>query len=81
MSTTKTFIDDSYDLMIDLMKRAGALALEGYNSEDQSISTKLADWDVVTHYDKAIENLFIDEIRLKFSDHKCVLEAINIKKD
>lgn len=63
-------LDECYSLMIELIKRAGTLAIEGYNSNVLIVSTKQTEHDLVTNYDRAIERIFIDEITLKFPNHK-----------
>lgn len=65
-------LDEYYALMIDLIKRSGTLAMEGYNLKEQTISSKHGDWDLVTYYDGAIEKLIIDEIKLKYPSHKYI---------
>lgn len=66
----ENIIDESYSLMIDLIKRAGVLSLEGYITNNKRVATKLGEWDVVTYYDEAIEKLIIDEVSSKFPNHK-----------
>lgn len=63
-------VDDCYNLLIDLMKNAGELAMEGYNLASKKVETKKGSWDVVTYYDKAIEDLFIERIRHLYPQHK-----------
>lgn len=51
------------------MPAAGILAMEGFNKADKNIESKHGDWDLVTIYDRAIENLFIESIRKLFVNH------------
>lgn len=37
--------------MIDLIKRAGVLAMEGYDLKEQSVLSKQGEWDLVSYYD------------------------------
>lgn len=62
-------LDDCYNYLISLMPAAGILAMEGFNKADKNIESKHGDWDLVTIYDRAIENLFIESIRKLFVNH------------
>lgn len=69
--TMENHIDECYLLMINLIQRASTLAMEGYNSRDLKVEIKNEEeWNVVTAYDKEIENMFINEISSKFSNHR-----------
>lgn len=63
-------LDDCYNLLMSLVPIAGELAMEGFNKINKGTSSKTADWDLVTIYDRSIENLFIESIRKFYLDHK-----------
>lgn len=65
----QTLINQSYDLVIELTKKAGELVCEGFYGQ-KIVETKLASWDSVTEYDRKVEDLLINGIRNKFPDHK-----------
>lgn len=63
-------IDNCYEIMLKVLKSSGELAMEGFTNSNKSINSKLGSWDMVTYYDKAIENLFINEIHSRYPNHK-----------
>lgn len=63
-------LDRIYELLLQLIKNAGDLAMEGFNSSAKKIDTKQGSWDLVTHYDKAVEALLIAGIRKQYPTHK-----------
>lgn len=62
-------ITEIYDYVLSLTLEMGALMKEGYNT-NLSVSTKKATWDVVTEYDRRIENFLVERILNKFPNHK-----------
>lgn len=62
-------IDDCYNLIISLLPEAGRLAMEGFNKTRTETTTKRGEWDLVTLYDTAIENLFVEGIRKFYPSH------------
>lgn len=65
-------LDDCYNLLISLIHSAGELALEGFNKMNKQTETKSGDWDLVTIYDKAVENLFMESIKKVYPNHLLV---------
>lgn len=63
-------LDRIYELLLELIKNAGVLAMEGFNSSDKTVDTKRGSWDLVTPYDKAVEKLIIAGIRKQYPTHK-----------
>lgn len=62
-------LDDCYNLLISLMPCAATLAMEGFNKVNKQTESKRGDWDLVTIYDRAIENLFIESIKKIYPEH------------
>lgn len=63
-------LDRIYELLLELIKKAGNLAMEGFNSDPKIVNTKKGKWDMVTHYDRAVEELLIAGIRKQYPSHK-----------
>lgn len=63
-------LDRIYELLLQLIKSAGELAMEGFNLATKKVDTKQGTWDLVTHYDKAVEDLLIEGIRKEYPTHK-----------
>lgn len=71
-------LDRIYELILQLIKNAGALAMDGFNSTDKCVDTKQGSWDLVTRYDKAVEDLIIAGIRKNYPDHRWVHESYGL---
>lgn len=63
-------LDSVYDLLLKIIKNAGDLAMEGFNVSTKNVDTKQGSWDLVTYYDKAVEDLLIEGIRKQYPNHK-----------
>lgn len=64
-------IDDCFVFAKILVKNAGELVREGYLKSNDEISiAKKAKWDLVTEYDKKVEDFLINAIRAEYPDHK-----------
>lgn len=71
MISIDNVIDQSYELMLSLIRRAGVMAMEGFHSNELNVKYKNGDEsDVSTRYDEEIERMLMDEIKLKFPNHK-----------
>lgn len=72
--TENRLIDEYYDFIKNLVKKAGFLVKEGYDksNDDKGIKEKVANWDMVTEYDKKTEDFLKTSIRNKYSNHKLV---------
>lgn len=69
-SEDEQLIDNYYDLIIKLMYEGGKLVIDGFNKATKNIETKSGSWDLVTEYDKLVEELLITGILAKYPDHK-----------
>lgn len=63
-------LDVIYELLMQLIQSAGELAMEGFNLTTKKVVTKQGDWDLVTSYDKSVEDLLIAGIRKQYPNHK-----------
>lgn len=63
-------VDDCYNLLMSLMPCAGELAMEGFNKINKGTTSKDGDWDLVTLYDRSIENLFFESIKKFYANHE-----------
>lgn len=70
-------LDSIYELLLKLIKNAGDLAMVGFNETTKTVNTKQAYWDLVTDYDKAIENLLIAGIFQQYPNHKWVRNGLS----
>lgn len=62
-------LNEIYDFVLNLTIEIGEVMKEGFNS-DLNIEIKDQSWDVVTEYDRRIENYLIENISKKYSSHK-----------
>jgi len=75
-SDDNQLIDDCYHLMEVLVRKAGELVKEGYekNIADVEVTEKVANWDVVTDYDRKVEEFLINEIKINYPQHRIIAE-------
>lgn len=62
-------ISEVYDFVLDLTVKIGDVMKEGFNSK-LHIETKEATYDVVTEYDRRVENFLMENISKKYPNHK-----------
>lgn len=64
-------IDDCFAFAKTLVRNAGELVREGYfkTNDELNIAAK-EKWDLVTEYDKKVEDFLINGIRAEYPDHK-----------
>ena len=72
-------IDECYQFMENLVQKAGELVKEGYakNIADVEVADKVANWDMVTEYDRKVEAFLINEIKNNYPEHRYVQIDIN----
>lgn len=63
-------LDRIYELLVQLIQKASDLAMDGFNLTEAKFDTKQGDWDLVTYYDKAVEDFLIAGIRNHYPTHK-----------
>lgn len=78
-SDENQMVDECYQLMENLVQKAGELVKEGYgkNIADVEVTDKEANWDVVTEYDRKVEAFLISEIKTSYPEHRYVQIRIN----
>lgn len=71
-STENQLIDDCFAFIKTVVKDAGTFVAEGFakTNADLGIVEKVANWDMVTDYDKKTEAFLINAIKTEYSDHK-----------
>lgn len=71
MTSSNADIDlkEIYEFVINLVKEAGVIFVEGYGKKEVEYKDG-RHYDIVTKYDKAIETLLIDGITAKYANHK-----------
>lgn len=67
--SSNNLLSEIYDYVLNLTIEIGEIMKEGFNS-DLNIETKDDSWDVVTEYDRRIENYLIEHISKKYPSHK-----------
>lgn len=67
-------IDECYTFILGLCREAGELVRQGYAAINKSISTKEGSWDLVTKYDREVEQLLIGGIQAVYPEHRFVAE-------
>lgn len=65
-------VDECYELAERLVRTAGKLVKEGYSKaiEDVEVKEKVAKWDVVTEYDRKVEEFLISQIKINYPEHR-----------
>lgn len=58
-----------YDYVLALTVEIGEVMNEGFHST-YKVETKTASWDVVTEYDRRVEDFLIKKISEKYPTHK-----------
>ncbi|XP_057325232.1 uncharacterized protein LOC130667584 [Microplitis mediator] len=65
--------DFYYDVAMKLTLEAGHV-LKGATFARKTVTEKLGDWDLVTEYDRKIEDIIVGKLRQQFPDHKFIGE-------
>ncbi|XP_067013489.2 inositol monophosphatase 1 isoform X2 [Anabrus simplex] len=64
----------------EIAREAGKLILEGFSAA-KDVTTKNGPWDLVTEYDRKVENLAFAELKKKFPTHKFIGEESEAIKE
>lgn len=62
-------ISEIYDFVLSLTKDIGEVMKEGFYTK-LNVETKNGSWDVVTEYDRKVEDFLIKNISEKYPSHK-----------
>lgn len=63
-------IDNCYTLILNLAKEAGKIVIAGFAELNKHVDTKTGTWDLVTEYDRNVENLLVNGILASYPEHK-----------
>lgn len=67
-------LDRCYEFVLKLTIESGKVIREAINGCKKNIETKAGDWDLVTEYDKKVEEILIDSLAKVFPTHKFIGE-------
>lgn len=67
-------LDRCYDYVLKLTIESGKVIREAIDISNKKIETKVADWDLVTQYDKKVEEILINNLMKEFPNHKFIGE-------
>ncbi|XP_075163396.1 uncharacterized protein LOC142236030 [Haematobia irritans] len=70
-----------YDVAINLVTKCGHLMREGYNKTESNFQVKSAFYDLVTVYDKQIEEILINGFQNEFPESKIIGEEESAAKN
>ncbi|XP_023308089.2 inositol monophosphatase ttx-7-like [Lucilia cuprina] len=73
-SPTKEELKKYYDVTLDLVMKCGPIMREGYMKTESTYEVKSAYYDLVTVYDKQIEDLLISGLQAAFPESKVIGE-------
>ena len=80
-SDENQLIDDCNVFIQPLVRNAGEFVKEGfYKSIDAiDVKEKVAKWDLVTEYDKKVEDFLINAIKTEYPNHRWVLVGLTFE--
>ncbi|XP_039432870.1 inositol monophosphatase 2-like [Culex pipiens pallens] len=67
-------VQEAFELALRLTKQAGPLVLEGFRNASKAVDTKRTHFDVVTEYDRQVEQLLIGGLLGRYPDHRILAE-------
>ncbi|XP_054735342.1 uncharacterized protein LOC129242612 [Anastrepha obliqua] len=70
----KQTIHNYYNVALELVMKCGPIAFEGYEKAEADFQTKSAFYDLVTIYDKKVEDLLIEGLQKAFPETKFIGE-------
>ncbi|XP_059607849.1 uncharacterized protein LOC132255731 [Phlebotomus argentipes] len=66
-------LQECFQYVLELVKKGGEVILEGFN-KTKKVEEKEDAADLVTEYDRAVEDIIINGIKQKYSSHKFIAE-------
>ncbi|XP_055387915.1 uncharacterized protein LOC129616329 [Condylostylus longicornis] len=72
--THKNELQEIFELAEKLVLKAGIIMLEGFSKPKMDFKCKNAFYDLVTTYDKKIEEMFVNGIKASYQNHKFIGE-------
>uniref|UniRef100_A0A8D8D3N0 Inositol-1-monophosphatase n=1 Tax=Culex pipiens TaxID=7175 RepID=A0A8D8D3N0_CULPI len=67
-------IQEAFDLACQLTRQCGPIVLEGFRNATKPVECKGNHWDVVTEYDRRVEEVLIGGLSRRFPDHRMLGE-------
>ncbi|XP_055530500.1 uncharacterized protein LOC129721672 [Wyeomyia smithii] len=67
-------IDDAFQLAVQLTKQCGPIVLEGIANAAKVVEVKGRHWDLVTEYDRRVEDVLIKGLAERFPHHRMLGE-------
>ncbi|XP_055907164.1 uncharacterized protein LOC129942317 [Eupeodes corollae] len=67
-------LEKYHNVVVDLVKKCGVIFREGYNQNKAEFVTKSSFYDLVTVYDKQIEDILVEGIKKEFPESKFIGE-------
>ncbi|XP_001650092.2 inositol monophosphatase 2 [Aedes aegypti] len=67
-------IQEAFDLALALTKQCGPIVLEGFRNSAKDVASKGRHWDLVTEYDRRVEDVLIEGLKKRFPDHRMLGE-------
>jgi len=66
--TSESKLKEYYEVALDLVQKCGPILMEGYNQPKTNYTVKTDYWDLVTVYDKQIEDTLIKGLQSAFPE-------------
>ncbi|XP_058838748.1 uncharacterized protein LOC131696225 [Topomyia yanbarensis] len=67
-------IEEAFQLAVKLTKQCGPIVLEGFQNSLKHVETKGRHWDIVTEYDRRVEDVLIKGLLERFPSHRMLGE-------
>lgn len=67
-------IQEAFDLALELTKQCGPIVLEGFRNAAKSVANKGRHWDLVTEYDRRVEDVLVEGLKKRFPTHRMLAE-------
>lgn len=67
-------IQEAFDLALELTKQCGPIVLDGFRNAAKSVANKGRHWDLVTEYDRRVEDVLIEGLKKRFPLHRMLGE-------
>lgn len=67
-------IEEAFQLAVTLTKQCGTIVLEGFENTAKAVKCKENHWDVVTEYDRKVEEVILQGLRERYPNHRMLGE-------
>ncbi|XP_062562146.1 uncharacterized protein LOC134225804 [Armigeres subalbatus] len=72
-------IREAFDLALELTKQCGPIVLEGFHNSSKDVASKGRHLDLVTEYDRGVEDVLIEGLKKRYPDHRMLGEESSTK--